>query len=162
MFRPSLLSSLWWPQSSEISIRGLLLDHHMLAAISMHGHAPMLVPLIHAWSIIPKSKKYILFRQHHILMYVRNSSKKRKYLIVKLFGTRSCDGSLYVCCCRYNGCINSRDVHIMLPFLNLSRPRRNLIFLTKVRLQICNVKCRTNRTKVCRQLKFICIIIYFL
>src|SRR3954470_10250345 len=45
-------------------------------------------------------------------MYVRNSSKKRKYLIVKLFGTRSCDGSLYVCCCRYNGCINSRDVHI--------------------------------------------------
>src|SRR3954470_24414555 len=46
-------------------------------------------------------------------MYVRNSSKKRKYLIVKLFGTRSCDGSLYVCCCRYNSCINSRDVHIM-------------------------------------------------
>src|SRR3954465_1096542 len=45
-------------------------------------------------------------------MYVRNSSKKRKYLIVKLFGTRSCDGSLYVCCCRYNGCINRRDVHI--------------------------------------------------
>src|SRR3954471_2171206 len=45
-------------------------------------------------------------------MYVRNSSKKQKYLIVKLFGTRSCDGSLYVCCCRYNGCINSRDVHI--------------------------------------------------
>src|SRR3954469_17778876 len=48
-------------------------------------------------------------------MYVRNSSKKRKYLIVKLFGTRSCDGSLYVCCCRYNGCINSRDVHIKTP-----------------------------------------------
>src|SRR3954463_13956078 len=45
-------------------------------------------------------------------MYVRNSSKKRKYLIVKLFGTRSCDGSLYVCSCRYNGCINRRDVHI--------------------------------------------------
>src|SRR3954465_9893020 len=45
-------------------------------------------------------------------MYVRNSSKKRKYLIVKLFGTRSCDGSLYVCCCRYKGCINRRDVHI--------------------------------------------------
>src|SRR3954465_5834432 len=45
-------------------------------------------------------------------MYMRNSSKKRKYLIVKLFGTRSCDGSLYVCCCRYNGCINRRDVHI--------------------------------------------------
>src|SRR4051812_10031159 len=44
-------------------------------------------------------------------MYVRNSSKKRKYLIVKLFGTRSCDGSLYVCSCRYNGCINRRDVH---------------------------------------------------
>src|SRR4051812_11881845 len=77
----------------------------------MHGHAPMLVPLIHAWSIIPKSKKY-RFRQHHILMYMRNISKKRKYLIVKLFGTRSCDGSLYVCSCRYNGCINRRDVHI--------------------------------------------------
>src|SRR3954463_7710023 len=46
-------------------------------------------------------------------MYMRNSSKKRKYLIVKLFGTRSCDGSLYVCSCRYNGCINRRDVHIM-------------------------------------------------
>src|SRR3954471_1532025 len=45
-------------------------------------------------------------------MYMRNSSKKRKYLIVKLFGTRSCDGSLYVCSCRYNGCINRRDVHI--------------------------------------------------
>src|SRR3954468_17969308 len=45
-------------------------------------------------------------------MYVRNRSKKRKYLIVKLFGTRSCDGSLYVCCCMYNGCINRRDVHI--------------------------------------------------
>src|SRR3954466_5798661 len=84
----------------------------MLSAISMHGHAPMLVPLIHAWSIIPKSKKYIRFRQHHILMYVRNSSKKRKYLIVKLFSTRSCDGSLYVCSSRYNGCINRRDVHI--------------------------------------------------
>src|SRR3954467_11192227 len=54
-------------------------------------------------------------------MYMRNSSKKRKYLIVKLFGTRSCDGSLYVCSCRYNGCINRRDVHIkavvMLPSL---------------------------------------------
>src|SRR3954470_6271546 len=86
----------------------------MLVAISMHGHAPMLVPLIHAWSIIPKSKKYIWLRQYHILMYVRNSSKKRKYLIVKLFGTRSCDGSLYVCCCRYNGCINRRDVHITI------------------------------------------------
>src|SRR3954468_17415387 len=47
-------------------------------------------------------------------MYVRNRSKKRKYLIVKLFGTRSCDGSLYVCCCRYNGCINRRDVHISM------------------------------------------------
>src|SRR3954471_455063 len=46
-------------------------------------------------------------------MYMRNSSKKRKYLIVKLFGTRSCDGSLYVCSCRYNGCINRRDVHII-------------------------------------------------
>src|SRR3954467_6257432 len=45
-------------------------------------------------------------------MYMRNSSKKRKYLIVKLFGTRSCDGSLYVCSCRYNGCVNRRDVHI--------------------------------------------------
>src|SRR3954467_14077248 len=45
-------------------------------------------------------------------MYVRNSAKKRKYLIVKLFGTRSCDGSLYVCSCRYTGCINRRDVHI--------------------------------------------------
>src|SRR3954467_11661636 len=85
----------------------------MLAAISMHGHAPMLVPLIHAWSIIPKSKKYIWLRQHHILMYVRNSSKKRKYLIVKLFGTRSSDRSLYVCSCRYNSCINRWDVHIM-------------------------------------------------
>ena len=112
IFRPSLLSSLWWPQSSEIFICGLFLDHHMLAAISMHGHAPMLVPLIHAWSIITKSKKYIWFRQHHILMYVRNSSKKRKYLIVKLLGMRSCDRSLYVCSCRYNGCINRRDVHI--------------------------------------------------
>src|SRR3954467_10917270 len=46
-------------------------------------------------------------------MYMRNSSKKRKYLIVKLFGTRSCDGSLYVCSCRYNGCIYRRDVHII-------------------------------------------------
>src|SRR3954470_19268218 len=45
-------------------------------------------------------------------MYVRNRSKKRKYLIVKLFGTRSCDRSLYVCSCRYNGCINRWDVHI--------------------------------------------------
>src|SRR3954463_14304467 len=40
--------TLWWPQSSEIFIRGLLLNHHMLAAISMHDHAPMIVPLIHA------------------------------------------------------------------------------------------------------------------
>src|SRR3954464_13024896 len=51
-------------------------------------------------------------------MYMRNSSKKRKYLIVKLFGTRSCDGSLYVCSCRYNGCINRRDVHIRWPDLS--------------------------------------------
>src|SRR3954467_933367 len=48
-------------------------------------------------------------------MYVRNSSKKRKYLIVKLFGTRSSDRSLYVCSCRYNGCINRWDVHITEP-----------------------------------------------
>src|SRR3954470_3771465 len=53
-------------------------------------------------------------------MYMRNSSKKRKYLIVKLFGTRSCDGSLYVCSCRYNGCINRRDVHIIASFLMFS------------------------------------------
>jgi hypothetical protein len=31
----------------------------MLAAIFMHVHAPMLVPLIHARSIIRKSNKHI-------------------------------------------------------------------------------------------------------
>jgi hypothetical protein len=29
-------------------------------------------------------------------MYVKNSSKKRKYLVVKLFGTRLSDRSLYL------------------------------------------------------------------
>jgi hypothetical protein len=72
----------------------------------------MLVPLIHARSIIPKSNKYIWFRQHHILMYVRKSSKKRKYLIVKLLGMRSSDRSLYVFRCRWSGCINRWDVLI--------------------------------------------------
>jgi hypothetical protein len=45
-------------------------------------------------------------------MYVRKSSKKRKYLIVKLLGTSSNDWSLYVFRCRYNGCINRWDVLI--------------------------------------------------
>jgi hypothetical protein len=45
-------------------------------------------------------------------MYVRKSSKKRKYLIVKLLGTSSSDGSLYVFRCRCSGCINRWDVLI--------------------------------------------------
>jgi hypothetical protein len=75
----------------------------------------MLVPLIHARSIIPKSNKHIWFRQHHILMYVRKCSKKQKYLIVKLLGTSSSDRSLYVFCYRCSGCINRWDVLINLP-----------------------------------------------
>jgi hypothetical protein len=47
-------------------------------------------------------------------MYVRKSSKKRKYLIVKLLGTSSSDGSLYVFRCRCSGCINRWDVLIKL------------------------------------------------
>src|SRR3954470_17215669 len=72
-------------------------------------------------------------------MYMRNSSKKRKYLIVKLFGTRSCDGFLYVCSCRYNGCINRRDVHIrdVLPCWKelgkiLSFPRASIISIPEL------------------------------
>jgi hypothetical protein len=45
-------------------------------------------------------------------MYVRKSSKKRKYLIVKLLGTSSSDRSLYVFRCRCSGCINRWDVLI--------------------------------------------------
>lgn len=113
IFRPCLLLLLWWLQSSEISSCGILFNPQMLAVISsMCDHAPMLVLPIHARFIIPQSNKHIWFRQHHILMYVRNSSKKRKYLIVKLFGTSSSDWSLYLCGCRYNGCINRWDVLI--------------------------------------------------
>jgi hypothetical protein len=74
----------------------------------------MLVLLIRARSIIPKSNKHIWFKQYHILMYVRNSSKKRKYLIIKLFDTSSSNRSLYMCGCRYSGCINRCDVLIGL------------------------------------------------
>jgi hypothetical protein len=77
----------------------------------------MLVPPIHARSIIPKSNKHIWFRQHHILMYVRKSSKKRKYLIVKLLGTSSSDRSLYLLHYRCSGSINRWDVLIMLRVL---------------------------------------------
>jgi hypothetical protein len=56
----SLQSSLWWLQSSKISTCGILFNPHMLAAISMHDHAPMLVPLIHARSISPKSNKHMI------------------------------------------------------------------------------------------------------
>jgi hypothetical protein len=112
IFCPSLHPSLWWLQSSEISTRGIFFHPQTLAAMSMHDHAPMLVPLIHARSIIRKSNKHILFRQHHILMYVRKSSKKQKYLIVKLLGTSSSDRSLYVFRCRCSGCINTWDVLI--------------------------------------------------
>jgi hypothetical protein len=80
----------------------------------------MLVPLIHARSIIPKSNKHIWFRQNHILMYVRKSSKKRKYLIVNLLGTCSSDRSLYVFHCRYIGCINRWDVLIIPAFSMLA------------------------------------------
>jgi hypothetical protein len=48
-------------------------------------------------------------------MYVRKSSKKRKYLIVKLLGTSSSDRSLYVFRCRCSGCINRWDVLINFP-----------------------------------------------
>jgi hypothetical protein len=74
--------------------------------------------LIHARSIIHKSNKHIWFRQHHILMYVRNSFKKRKYLIVKLFDTSSSDRSLYLCGYRYSGCINRWNVLITWLLLN--------------------------------------------
>jgi hypothetical protein len=54
-FCPSILASLWWLQSSEIFACSVILNPHTIAAIiSMHDHAPMLVPLIHARSIIPK------------------------------------------------------------------------------------------------------------
>jgi hypothetical protein len=45
-------------------------------------------------------------------MYVRESSKKRKYLIVKLLRMSSSDRSLYVLRCRCSGCINRWDVLI--------------------------------------------------
>jgi hypothetical protein len=63
----------------------------MLAAISKHDHAPMLVPLIHAWS------------------------KKQKYLIVNLLGTSSSDRFLYLFHCRCSGCINRWDIIIKNP-----------------------------------------------
>jgi hypothetical protein len=78
----------------------------------LHDHAPMCVPLIHDRSIIPKSNKHIWFRQHHILMYVRKSSKKWKYLIVKLLGMSSSNRSVYVFHCRCSGRINRWDVLI--------------------------------------------------
>jgi hypothetical protein len=60
IFRPSLHPTLWWLQSSEISTCGIFFNPQTVAAISMHDHAPMLVPLIHARSIIPKSNKTFL------------------------------------------------------------------------------------------------------
>jgi hypothetical protein len=61
-------------------------------------------------------------------MYVRKSSKKRKYLIVKLLGTSSSDGSLYVFRCRCSGCINRWDVlinaHLNAVRLGAMRERR--------------------------------------
>jgi hypothetical protein len=48
-----------WLQSSKILARGVLFNPLMLAAISMYVHASMLVPLIHARSIIPESNKHI-------------------------------------------------------------------------------------------------------
>src|SRR3954470_824981 len=68
-------------------------------------------------------------------MYMRNSSKKRKYLIVKLFGTRSCDGSLYVCSCRYNGCINRRDVHIRLRRGRLQYKKGSMMWTSHLLIQ---------------------------
>jgi hypothetical protein len=54
-FHPSILASLWWLQSLEIFTCSVILNSHTIAAIiSMHDHAPMLVPLIHARPIIPK------------------------------------------------------------------------------------------------------------
>jgi hypothetical protein len=50
-------------------------------------------------------------------MYVRKSSKKRKYLIVKLLGTSSSDRSLYVFRYRCSGCINRWDVLIIMTHL---------------------------------------------
>jgi hypothetical protein len=59
IFRSSLHPSLWWLQSSEISTCGIFFNPQTLAAISLHDHAPMCVPLIHDRSIIPKSNKHI-------------------------------------------------------------------------------------------------------
>jgi hypothetical protein len=42
----------------KILARGVLFNPLMLAAISIHVHAPMRIPLINARSIIPKSNKH--------------------------------------------------------------------------------------------------------
>jgi hypothetical protein len=111
IFYPSIHLFLWWLQSSEISNCSVVFNPHTLAAISMHDHALIFFLLIYAWSIIPKHKKHIWFRKYHMFIYVRNSFKKRKYLIVKLACTSSCERSLYSGC-RCSGCINMWDVLI--------------------------------------------------
>ena len=66
-------------------------------------------------------------------------TKKRKYLVIQLVCASSSNwSSMYSS--RGCGCNNGIDVLIILPFLKWSRPRRKLIFLTQIRLQICNVK----------------------
>ena len=109
IFRPSLLLLLWWLQRSEISSGGVIFNPPMLAVI--------LSVCDHARTVIPKCDKHIRFRQHHVFMYVRIHSKKRKYLIVKLPSTSSCKRSFY---CRCSGCINMWDVLINM-LLKLGR-----------------------------------------
>ena len=87
----------------QVSTCSVMSNPCMHAAISMNHHAPMFVLLLLARSIVPNTKKHICFRQYHILIYNWNSSKERKYLIIKLTCTSSSNSSLYSCwTCGYN------------------------------------------------------------
>jgi hypothetical protein len=68
-FVQALLSSLWGLQSYEIFTRSVLFNPHMFATISMYDHAPMLVSLVHARSIIPKNWSYQILQAAQVYMH---------------------------------------------------------------------------------------------
>ena len=123
----------------QVSTCSVMSNPCMHAAISMNHHAPMFVLLLLAWSIVPESNKHICFRQHHILMYNWNSSKERKYLIIKLTRTSSSNSSLYSCCTC--GCNYRWDVLISAPlffsFLFIIKPSSSNKHAVVIHLSSC-------------------------
>jgi hypothetical protein len=120
IFRPSIHLFLGWLQSSEISSFSVVFNPHKfllspcMIMLQYLSFSSSLGPSFLSIRITSDLRSII-----YSCMWGIYSSKKQKYLIVKLTCTSFCERTLY-CGCRCSDCINMWDVLIIFNAMKIS------------------------------------------